>query len=220
MTREALYYEGMISAGIIEDNEDIRKAIRDYLDSQEGFSCELDSESVEDFLRRIPQEKMPDIVLCDIGLPGMSGIEGIRFIKDRFPDVDVVMLTVYDDAEKIFQSLCAGASGYLLKNTQFHLIKEGLELLKRGGAPMSPEIAAKVVSFFQKSRPKPQSDARLTEKEHEVVVGLVDGLSYKMIADRMGISMQTVQVHIKNIYQKLHVHCKAEVIAKSLRGEL
>jgi DNA-binding NarL/FixJ family response regulator len=210
----------MISVAIIEDHRDIREAICDYLDSQSGFSCVLNAESVEQFLKQVSEENMPDIVLCDIGLPGMSGIEGIRFIKERFPEVDVVMLTVYDDAEKIFQSLCAGASGYLLKNTPFSLVKEGLELLNRGGAPMSPEIAAKVVSFFQNSRPKLQVDAHLTEKEREVVVGLVDGLSYKMIADRLSISVQTVQVHIKNIYQKLHVHCKAEVIAKSFRGEL
>ena len=209
----------MISVGIIEDDDQIREAIKDYLNSQNQIACEAAAPSVEVFLQTVPQDNPPDVVLCDIGLPGMSGITGIGFLKERFHEMDVIMLTVHDDSEKIFQSLCAGATGYLLKNRPFQQIKEGIETLHRGGAPMSPEIAAKVVTFFHKSKPK-TPEVILTEKEKEVVAGLVDGLSYKLIADRMSISIQTVQVHIKNIYRKLHAHSKGEVIAKSLRGEI
>jgi DNA-binding NarL/FixJ family response regulator len=154
----------------------------------------------------------------DIGLPGMSGIDGMKLIKQDYPDVDIVMLTVYNDADKIFQSLCAGATGYLLKNTPLEEIKEGIELLTRGGSPMSPQIARKVIDFFGSEKKKVASP--LSEKEKEIVVGLVDGLSYKLIADRMSISLETVRFHIKNIYRKLHVHSKAEVISKSLKGEI
>ncbi|MBI3195328.1 MAG: response regulator transcription factor [Ignavibacteriae bacterium] len=210
----------MISVGIIEDDAEVRVAISNYLDTQKEMFCGVSVESMEAFREIVNTNNTPDVVLCDIGLPGMSGIEGIRFMKKHFPETEIIMFTVHDDPDKIFQSLCTGASGYLLKNTPFRQIKEGILMLRSGGAPMSPEIASRVISFFHGNRPKPVSISVLTEKEREVVVGLVDGLSYKMIADRMNIAMQTVQVHIKNIYRKLHVHCKAEVITKSLRGEI
>ncbi len=209
----------MISVAIIEDDEEIRTAITEYLNAQPHMSCELAEPSVESFLAKLSEETLPDIILTDIGLPGMSGITGIKLIKERFPDTDILMLTVYDDSEKIFQSLCAGASGYLLKNTPFPQIREGIEMLHNGGAPMSPEIARKVIERFRPHvAASPESD--LTQREKEIVGGLVDGLSYKMIADRMKISIQTVRVHIKNIYKKLQIHSKAEVISKSLRGEI
>jgi DNA-binding NarL/FixJ family response regulator len=212
----------MLSVGIIEDDREIREAIRDFLNAQEGFLCEITSESVEQFLSTVHDVNAPDIVLSDIGLPGMSGIDGIRLIRQRFPDIDIIMLTIHNDPDRIFQSLCAGASGYLLKNTPFRQIREGIEMLHGGGAPMSPEIAAKVITFFQPSRPviQQEGNALLTPREREIVIALVDGLSYKMIAGRLAISIQTVQVHIKSIYRKLHAHSKAEVIAKSLRGEI
>lgn len=205
---------------IIEDDDLVRESLAGFLGNAKGMSCTIAVPSVELFLDRLKKESPPDVLLSDIGLPGMSGIEGIRLIKDRHPEVDIIMLTVHDDAEKIFRSLCAGASGYLLKNTPFKEIKVGIETLRSGGAPMSPEIAGKVIGFFRENTPKPKPQSVLTEKEHEVVVGLVDGLSYKLIADRMSVSVQTVQVHIKNVYRKLHVHSKGEVIAKSLRGEI
>ncbi len=209
----------MIGVAIIEDDREIREAIRDFLNAQTNTCCELSATTVEEFLQELTTENSPEVILSDIGLPGMSGIDGIRFIRERLPEVDIIMLTVHNDPDRIFRSLCAGASGYLLKNTPFLKIKEGIEMLHRGGAPMSPEIAAKVVTFFRPKEEKP-AESVLTEREKEIVVGLVDGLSYKMIADRLSISMQTVQVHIKNIYAKLHAHSKAEVIAKSLRGEI
>lgn len=209
----------MISVAIIEDDEEIREGIQKYLNRKVGFSCRIAEESVEDYLAHGHEEDWPDVILMDIGLPGMSGIDGIKLIKGRFPEIDIVMLTVYHDSHKIFEALRAGASGYLLKNTPLAEIKEALEQLQAGGAPMSPQIARKVIEHFNPPN-KPTPESPLTAKEKEIVVGLVDGLSYKLIAERMNISVETVRFHIKNIYQKLHVHSKAEVITKSLRGEI
>ncbi len=208
----------MTSVGIIEDDAQIRTLLQQYLNRQDKMVCTLACGSVESFRRQLTAENLPDVLLMDIGLPGMSGIEGMKLIRHDYPDVDIIMLTVYNDADKIFQSLCAGATGYLLKNTPLDEIKEGIELLKKGGSPMSPQIARKVVEFFS-TEPKPK-DSGLSDKEKEIVIGLVDGLSYKLIADRMCISIETVRFHIKNIYRKLHVHSKAEVISKSLKGEI
>lgn len=209
----------VISIGIVEDDNDIRNVIQKYLDSLPGFMCDIAVDSVEAVLPKLQEEILPDVVLMDIGLPGMSGIDGIRLIKERYPEIDIVMLTIYHDSQKIFNSLCAGASGYLLKNTPLPEIKSGIEGLRAGGSPMSPQIARKVIQYFGPTQ-KARKTSPLTPKEKEIVVGLVDGLSYKMIAARMNISVETVRFHIKNIYQKLHVHSKAEVITKSLRGEI
>ncbi|MBX2964896.1 MAG: response regulator transcription factor [Cyclobacteriaceae bacterium] len=208
----------MILVGIVEDDNQIRSLLQQYLDRQPGFSCTLVYNSVESFRKALTPETQPDVLLMDIGLPGMSGIDGMKLIKQDYPDTDIIMLTVYNDADKIFQSLCSGATGYLLKNTPLEEIKEGIELLTRGGSPMSPQIARKVIDFF--STEKKAVTSPLSEKEKEIVVGLVDGLSYKLIGDRMNISLETVRFHIKNIYRKLHVHSKAEVISKSLKGEI
>ena len=209
----------MITIAIIEDDNEVREAIQEYLNSQPEFQCNLAVESVENFLARLHEDSIHDIILMDIGLPGMSGISGTKIIKEKYPETDIIMLTVYDDSHKIFQSLCAGATGYLLKNRPFDEIKQAVEILCSGGAPMTPQIARKVIEYFQPKK-SVKSKSPLTEKEKEIVIGLVDGLSYKMIADRMKISIETVRTHIKNIYKKLHVNCKAEVITKSLRGEI
>ncbi len=208
----------MILVGIVEDDNQIRGLLHQYLDRQPGFSCTLVHNSVESFRKGLSPENQPDVLLMDIGLPGMSGIDGMKLIKRDYPDIDIIMLTVYNDPDKIFQSLCAGATGYLLKNTPLEEIKEGIELLTLGGSPMSPQIARKVIDFFNTE--KKAISSPLSEKEKEIVIGLVDGLSYKLIADRMSISLETVRFHIKNIYRKLHVHSKAEVISKSLKGEI
>lgn len=209
----------MINVAIIEDDEEIREGIQKFLNRPPGFICRLAEESVEAFLTHDLGSDWPDVILMDIGLPGMSGIDGIKLIKQQYPEIDIVMLTIYHDSHKIFEALRAGASGYLLKNTPLTEIKEALEQLQAGGAPMSPQIARKVIEYFNSAN-KPAPESPLTTKEKEIVVGLVDGLSYKMIGDRMNISVETVRFHIKNIYQKLHVHSKAEVITKSLRGEI
>jgi len=209
----------VISIAIIEDISDIRETLKEFLKNQGEFLCELATESVEDFLKQSDSCMAPDIVLLDIGLPGISGINGMKFIKQKFPDVDIIMLTVYDDANKIFQSLCAGATGYLLKNTSLNKIKEAIIELKNGGAPMSPQIARKILEHFNPAKQE-KIKSPLTDKEQLIVAGLVDGLSYKAIANNLGNSIETVRHHIKNIYRKLHVNSKAEVIGKSMRGEI
>ncbi len=207
--------------GIVEDNKKIRDLIQRYLDMQENMSCPVAVESVEEMLEYLKDYDVPDVLLMDIQLPGMSGIEGIGLIKKDYPETEIIMLTVYHDSHKIFNSLCAGASGYLLKHTSLPEIRESIENLTGGGAPMSPQIARKVIEHFSESvAKKKNTESSLTEREQDIVNGLVDGLSYKLIADRYDISIDTVRAHIRNIYKKLHVNSKAEVIAKSLRGEI
>lgn len=212
----------MIKVGIVEDDEQIRNGIQTYLNKQENFSCKNCYGSVEELLKGITQTVIPDVLIMDIGLPGMSGIDGMKIIKEKYPDTDIIVFSVYNDPKRIFDSLCAGATGYLLKNTPLEEIKEGIETLAKGGSPMSPQIARKVVEYFSlpQQNKKKETESPLSSKEKEIVVGLVDGLSYKLIADRMDISIETVRFHIKNIYRKLQVHGKAEVISKSLRGEI
>jgi DNA-binding NarL/FixJ family response regulator len=209
----------MISVAIIEDDREIREAIRDFLNDQPHMACHMTEESVENFLRRLSDENVPEVVLMDIGLPGMSGISGMKLLKEKYPDLDIIMLTVHNNPHKIFQSLCAGASGYLLKTTPFAQIRASIEELHAGGAPMSPQIARQVVQYFHRNM-ETRSQSPLTGKEKEIVMNLVDGLSYKMIADQQAISIETVRTHIKHIYAKLHVHCKADVIRKSLEWEI
>ena len=208
----------MISVGIVEDDKQIRTAIQSFLDQQNDMVCQLSVGSVEDLLLQIPNNQ-PHVLLMDIGLPGMSGIDGIQLVKEKYTDIEIIVFTVYNDSKKIFDSLCAGATGYLLKNTPLEELKEGIELLAKGGSPMSPLIARRVIDFFSE-RKRPLKENVLSQKEKEIVIGLVDGLSYKLIADRMDISIETVRFHIKNIYRKLQVHSKAEVISKSLKGEI
>ena len=209
----------MISVAIIEDDSEVREAICSYLNSQPDIYCQLAEESVEKFMHQLSPDKTVHVILMDIGLPGMSGISGIKLIKDKHSDIDIIMLTVHNDPHRIFQSLCAGASGYLLKTTPFAQIRQAVQELHNGGAPMSPQIARRVVEYFH-----PGGDAKaispLTDKEKQVVLDLVDGLSYKMIADKQNVSIETVRTHIKHIYTKLHVHDKADVIRKSLSGEI
>lgn len=208
------------TVGIVEDNKKIRDLIQRYLDMQDELVCPVAVDTVEEMMDYLEEHKKPDVILMDIQLPGMSGIEGIGLIKEKYPEIEIIMLTVYHDSHKIFNSLCAGASGYLLKHTSLPEIKNSILNLLEGGAPMSPQIARKVINHFQDQQPKKNSDSDLTPREHDIVNGLVDGLSYKMIADRYDISIDTVRAHIRNIYKKLHVNSKAEVIAKSLKGEI
>lgn len=210
----------MINVGIVEDNVKIRGLIQRFLDMQENLSCKVAVDSVEEMLEYLKEYEKPDVMLMDIQLPGMSGIEGIGIIKKKYPDIEIMMLTIYHDSHKIFDSLMAGASGYLLKHTSLTEIKESIENLAAGGAPMSPQIARKVIQHFNDPEQKKKPESDLTPREQDIVNGLVDGLSYKLIADRFDISIDTVRAHIRNIYKKLHVNSKAEVIAKSLRGEI
>jgi DNA-binding NarL/FixJ family response regulator len=209
----------MISIALVEDDEEIRKGIQTYLNGQKKFVCNFSFGSVEELMRNLNYSNSPNVIIMDLGLPGMSGIDGIKIVKEKFPEIDIIVFSIYNDSEKIFESLCAGATGYLLKNTPLQEIKEGIESLAYGGSPMSPQIARKVIDFFNQ-RTKQKKESPLSAKEKEIVIGLVDGLSYKLIGARMNISIETVRFHIKNIYSKLHVHSKAEVISRSLKGEI
>ena len=209
----------MTNIAIIEDDRDIREGIQRYLNLQTDMCCEHAFESMEAFFEGKSKSTLPDVILMDIGLPGMSGLDGMRLIRAEQPDASIIMLTVYDDPNRIFNALCSGAVGYLLKNVEFTKIKEAILTVKSGGAFMSPQIARKVIHFFgEENKSAPTSP--LSPKEHEVVIGLVDGLSYKMIADRLQVKLDTIRSHIRNIYKKLQVNSKAEVIAKSLKGEI
>jgi len=213
------YIGHMIRVAIVEDDREVREALRDFCDRQKGMTCAMAEDSAEEFFSTLKGGVIPDVVLMDIGLPGLSGISAIRLLKEEHPSVNVIMLTVYMDPHKIFDSLCAGASGYLLKTTPFAEIRDAIQMVHAGGAPMSPQIARKVIEHFQrKAAPLPGSE--LTGREREIVLGLVEGLSYKMLASRMNVTIETIRTHIKNIYQKLQIHSKAEVISRSLKGEI
>lgn len=207
----------MKKIAIIEDDLELKSLLKEYLSNQNGFKCTIDVDSIESFFYEVTDDNIPEIVISDIGLPGISGDEGLLQIKEKFPDVDVVMLTVHQDDEKIFNCLKNGASGYILKSIPLEEIKSYLEILAAGGAPMSPQIARKVIDYFQ---PKKDLEHSLTDREYDIVNGLVDGLSYKMIGDKLNISLDTVRQHIRNVYRKLNVNSKAEVITKKLRGEI
>ena len=213
------YFGGMVTVGIIEDDHEVCEGIREFCNAQPDLSCDLAEGSAEAFLRKLTPETVPDVILMDIALPGMSGVDATRLIKERFPDVDILMLTVYMDPGKVLESLCAGASGYILKTTPFQQIRESIKIVHAGGAPMSPPIARKVIEHFHGEHAT-SAGPPLTGKEREVITGLVDGLSYRMIADRLCVTIETVRSHIKNIYRKLQVHNKAEVIRRNLRGEI
>lgn len=205
----------MITLGIIEDDEIIRTIITKFLNKQDNIRCIISSESIEAFYNDLEESNVPQIILCDIGLPGMSGIDGIRKIKSDYPETLFIMLTVHSDSHKIFDALKAGASGYLLKNGSLEEIKDAIDNIMLGGSPLSSQVARKVIDYF---RPKKKSP--LSSQEKEVVQGFVDGLSYKMIAGRLNISIDGIRYHVKNIYKKLHVNSKTEVLQKSFRGEI
>lgn len=206
------------SLAIIEDVDDIRTGLKEYFLKQEEISGVNAFENMEDFFEKINQGFMPDVILSDIGLPGMDGIEGIKQIAQLLPEADVIMLTVFMDGDKIFNALCAGATGYLLKGTPLPEVHKAIIEIHGGGSYMSPSIARKVVEHFK--TPTKKINAQLTDREKDVINCLLDGLSYKLIADRLCISMDTVRFRIKSIYKKLHVNSKAEILSKALKGEI
>ena len=202
----------MIHLGILEDDAEIRQTLTEYVSRQPGFTCAVSAGDVTSFLDVWDSQTELDMVLSDIGMPGESGIQGIQRIKRRAPRCQVVMLTVYDDPEKIFQALCAGATGYLLKQTPLQKIREGLISLRDGGAPMSPGVARKVVAYFN---PKSAGDLqeKLTPREAQTLQAIEEGLTNKEVAIRLDISLETVKTHIKNIYQKLEVNSRHALIS-------
>ena len=209
----------VIKAAIVEDQTDIRSGLTVLINGTPGYRCTGSYRSMEEALAGIASNT-PDVVLCDIGLPGMSGIEGIRILKERYPTLSLLMLTVYDDDERIFDALCAGASGYLLKRTAPARLLESLREAVSGGAPMSPEVATRVVAVFREIRPPERADYDLTPHESRLLKLLVDGHNYTTAAEELSVSYNTVKFHMRQIYAKLQVHSKSEAVAKAMRERL
>jgi DNA-binding NarL/FixJ family response regulator len=205
---------------VIEDLREVRDGLMMLINGTPGFCCAGSYRTMEDALRGIDGAR-PDVVLTDIGLPGMDGIEGTRLLRERLPDVPILALTVYDDDQNVFNAICAGASGYLLKNTPPARLLESLQEVADGGAPMSPEVARRVLTLFRTFRPPPERAASdLTPQELVLLKLMVEGHHYKTAAREMGISTNTVSFHLKHIYEKLQVHSKTEAVAKALRERL
>jgi DNA-binding NarL/FixJ family response regulator len=201
-----------LNVAIVEDDERFRRSLVRWLSSTEGLSCSGSFGSGEEALEKLP-ESNSDVVIMDINLPNMSGIECVRRLRGRHPTMQVIMLTVYEDNDQIFQALQAGARGYLLKRSSPDKILDAIVEVSRGGAPMSSIIARKVVQSFESSAPA-NEEANLTPREREILHGVVRGLINKEIAHELSISVETIRVHLKNIYEKLHVHSRTEAALK------
>jgi DNA-binding NarL/FixJ family response regulator len=215
--RSSLPSPEAIRVVVIEDQRVIREGLSFLIAGTDGFRCVGAFASMEEALAGLPEA---DIGLVDIGLPGLSGIEGIPLLKKRQPLLRLVALTVYDDDERIFQALCAGASGYLLKKTAPARLLEGLRDVVAGGSAMSPEVANRVIALFKDFRPPEKADYHLTPHELRVLKLLAEGHSYKTAAAELATSVNTIGFHIRNIYDKLQVHSKSEAVAKALRDGL
>jgi DNA-binding NarL/FixJ family response regulator len=209
----------VIKVAIIEDRREIREALTMLINGTDGFRCVGSYRSMEEALDRI-NGALPDVVLSDIGLPGMNGIEGIRILKERHAGLTVLMLSVYEDDERIFDALCAGACGYLLKRTSPARLIECLKEAVQGGAPMSPEVARRVVSLFREIRPPERAEYHLTPHEMRLLKLLVQGHNYKTAAAELGVSFHTIHFHMRNVYDKLQVHSKSDAVSKALRDRI
>jgi DNA-binding NarL/FixJ family response regulator len=206
-----------IKVSIVDDEVDLRENIAGYVDSAKGFRCLGVHSSAEEALVNLPKEK-PDVVLMDINMGGMNGIECVRLLKPKMPETQIVMLTVFEDTEKIFAALAAGASGYLLKRLAPAKLLEAIREVHEGGSPMSAPIARKVVLSLQPVLAAPGAETvGLSPREREVLDGLAEGQAYKQIADKLGVSIHTVRNYIRRIYEKLHVCSRTEAVAKYLR---
>ena len=207
---------------LVEDQRDVREGLSVLINGTPGFRCTRSYRTMDEALQSMTTiaDDLPDVVLTDIGLPGMSGIEGIGVLRRQFADLPVLALTIYDSDDKVFDALCAGASGYLLKNTPPARLLESLQEVAGGGAPMSPEVARRVVRLFREFRPAKEATYHLTPQENELLRLLADGHHKKTAAQEMGISVNTVSFHLKHIYEKLQVHSKTEAVAKALRERL
>ena len=205
-----------ISVSIVEDNDQLRGTLARALNRAEGFRCLSQYPSAEAALQGLPNDR-PDVVLMDINLPGMNGVECVRRLKQLLPGTQVVMLTVYEDTENIFNALAAGASGYLLKRTSSAELLAALKEVQKGGSPMTAHIARKVVQSFQTAGASAQATENLSQREQEVLDCLSQGFLYKEIAEKLGISYETVHTYVRRIYEKLQVRTRTEAVAKFLR---
>lgn len=204
----------LIRVALIEDDPDIRASLGLIIDGTPGYECSLLFKDAESGLRGIPSD-LPDIVLMDIQLPGMSGIEATRTLKTSCPDLDILMLTAQVDDQSVFESLKAGACGYLRKDTPPARLLQAIDEVHQGGSPMSPDIARRVLASF-----RPETESPLSARETEILALLCEGMTYGKVAEKLFVSGHTIRSHIKNIYQKLHVHSRAEAVNKALRDKL
>jgi DNA-binding NarL/FixJ family response regulator len=211
--------QSVIRTAIVEDQQQIREGLATLINRTNGYRCTGSFRTMEEALEGIKRE-VPDIALCDLGLPGMSGIEGIRILKERYPELQLLVLTVYDDDDRIFDALCAGACGYLLKRTSSAKLLESLREAATGGAPMSPEVAHRVIKLFREIRPPERADYELTPHESRLLKLLVEGHNYTTAAEELGVSYNTVKFHMRHVYAKLQVHSKSEAVAKALKDHL
>lgn len=205
-----------ITVAIVEDNEKLRATLARVLNRADGFECVSTYGTAEAAVEDLPQKK-PHVVLMDINLPGMNGVECTRKLKEAAPEIQIVMLTVYEDTENIFNALAAGASGYLLKRTSTPELLDSLREVNRGGSPMTAHIARKVVQSFQRQSSAPDPTSDLSPREREVLDCLSQGFLYKEIAEKLGIGYETVHTYIRRIYEKLQVRTRTEAVAKFLR---
>jgi len=204
---------------VVDDDRMTREGLGLIINGTPGYNCVGTFISVEEALRRFA-DKTPDVMLLDIHLPGILGSEGVRMFKEKCPTLQILMLTIYAEQEKVFESICNGACGYLLKKTPPGKLLEAIREAHEGGSPMSPEIARKVVTLFQKIGPPEKLDQNLSPQEKRLLALLAEGNSYKVAAARLNISVNTVRNYIRSIYEKLHVHSKSEAVSKALRSHL
>jgi len=209
-----------IKVAVFEDNSNMREGLFQLINGSNGFICTGAFPNCDDLVKRI-EKSSPDVIVMDIEMPGISGIEGVRQVKELFPEIKVLMETIFEDDEKIFDSICAGAEGYILKNTPPVEILKAIKEVYEGGSPMTPTIANRVLKMVKSQQPSGSKNIfNLTDREKEILSCLVEGMSYKLIAAECSISIDTVNVHIKNIYKKLQVHSKSEAVAKALKKNL
>ncbi len=211
----------VINVAIVEDNKTIREGLSALINGTEGFKCVGSYSNCESFLKDLESTNI-DVVLMDIGLPGMNGIEGVKRAKQINPDVSILMLTIYEESEIVYDALCAGAYGYLVKKTPPLRLIDAIMEVYEGGSPMSSRIARQVISSFQNSKNGSHVDSQynLSNREREVLNHLADGSNYQEIANELFISVDTVRHHIRNIYKKLQVHSQSEAVAKAIRKKL
>lgn len=205
----------MIKLAIIEDNHEVAEALKAYFELSDDFDSIHIENSVEEFVMELDSGYYPDIILQDIQLPGKSGIEAIRIYKEKIPNSKILMNSVLQNSETVFAAICAGALGYIEKGCSLEKIKEAIISLYEGGSPMSPGVARHVINFFN---PTKKFEEELSPREQEIVQGILDGLSYKLIADKYFVSIDTVRTHITHIYRKLQINSKGELMARYMRS--